>query len=530
MTTPCSFTLVLHAHLPFVRHPEHPVFFEEEWLFEAITETYIPLIQAAERLRSDGITTAFNLSISATLATMLRDPLLQQRYRDRLVRQHRFATEQAEKAPSNVRPALAFHRDRFASVLETYDGLHRDVLAGFEAMQANGVELMTTAATHGFLPLLDPQSIQLQLQTGRRLYTDLFGHPPSGLWLPECGYHPQFEADIVENGYRYTILERHGLEHAVPQPRSGTWAPIITPGGLICFGRDHATARQVWSRDVGYPGDPVYREYHRDWSAQCSEHDLNPLQPAASQRSGCKVFRITGPGPDKAIYNPKMARHRASIHARHFIDLCRQIDDHPSKRPPTTPHRVAPYDAELFGHWWFEGPWFLESVFRIAATEPDVHAITLSAYLDRVTELDVCQAAISTWGDRGYNEVWLNPRNAHWLPQLRHAAATFVRVVGPKPLSSALEQRAAAQAARELQLAQASDWPFMLDRETSVQYATRRLRDHLGRLQWLLESLERGTIDESILDGIERLDPIFPNVEVDTAPPSRTPRFEQCTL
>ncbi|MEO7297256.1 MAG: DUF1957 domain-containing protein, partial [Verrucomicrobiota bacterium] len=261
--------LVLHSHLPFVRHPEHEKFLEENWLFEAITETYVPLIQKMDGWLRDRMETRLTLTLSPTLCSMLLDPLLQERYLRHLNGLIELAEKEIHRThwePSTHQLAWMYHH-RFTTVRDTYFAYGKNLVGAFRKFQEQGkLEIITTAATHALLPLMadHPQSIRAQILVARDHYRSCFGCDPRGIWLPECAYVDGVENFLQEANIRWFIIDTHGILHAKPRPRYGVFAPIFTPNGLAAFGRDLDSARQVWSREEGYPGDVQYRDFYRD--------------------------------------------------------------------------------------------------------------------------------------------------------------------------------------------------------------------------------------------------------------------------
>ncbi|HXE42298.1 MAG TPA: hypothetical protein VN516_04665, partial [Candidatus Baltobacteraceae bacterium] len=371
-------SLVLHAHLPFVRHPEHEKFLEESWLFEAVTETYIPLVQIFEGWRRDGMDTPLTISLSPTLCSMLLDPLLQQRYEKHLDGLIALAEKEIHRTHWDraFRELAWMYHHEFSLARETWRHYGGNLVDAFKKFQdENRIEIITTAATHALLPLLTnhPSSIRAQILMARDHYQTCFGREPRGIWLPECAYVDGVEMFLQEANIRWFILETHGILHAKPRPRYGTFAPIYTQNGIAAFGRDHHSARQVWSKNEGYPGDARYRDFYRDIGFDLDFDYVRPHLPSPANRgfTGIKYFRITG-GPQKEIYQRDLALQSASEHAQHFLDqriaqaqrLTGILD-----RPPIV---VAPYDAELFGHWWYEGPEFLDYFMRKAIYDQQV--------------------------------------------------------------------------------------------------------------------------------------------------------------
>ncbi len=514
-------SLVLHAHLPFVRHPEHEKFLEEEWLFEAVTETYLPLLEVLEGWRRDGMDTRLTLCLSPTLCAMLRDPLLQDRY----VRHLNGLIELGEKEVHRTYWDRAYHglalfyHERFQRLRNAYFNYGRDLvgaLAGFQ--NAGTLEIITTAATHGLLPLLagHPPSIRGQILTARDHYRDCFGRNPRGIWLPECAYVDGVEHVLQEAEIRWFIIDTHGVLHAKPRPRYGVFAPIFTQNGLAAFGRDLDSAKQVWSKHEGYPGDARYRDFYRDIGFDLDFDYVRPHLATDSVRTftGIKYHAITGGAGEKLVYDRRAALETAAQHAQHFLEARMTQISRLAEIMDRPPLLLSPYDAELFGHWWYEGPEFLDYFVRKTVFDQQIVKLTTPhEYLQQNPTQQVAQPAASSWGEEGYWKVWLNERNEWILPHLDIAATRMTELVKKFPNPTGLTARALQQAARELLLAQSSDWPFILRTGTSPEYAKRRVKDHLLRFIALHEQLTQTKIDEEWLLRIEGRDNLFPNIE-----------------
>lgn len=515
--------IVLHAHLPYVRHPEYDSFLEENWLFEAITETYVPLLHMLKRLHGAGLKNCLTLSLSPTLMSMLRDPFLQQRYLKHLEKLLRLADEEVKRTrgDADFAPLARLYQQRLTEVEHTYkESCGQDLLAAFVDYAEQGVlELMTCAATHGYLPLLrqEASSVRAQLKAGADSFQTMTGLQAEGVWLPECGYYQGLEALVEEAGFRYFFLDAHGILNARPQPYYGVSAPIVCPNGIAAFGRDPATSRQVWSRDEGYPGDPHYRDFYRDIGFDLELDTIAPyiLDGRTRIQTGFKYYRITGAGDEKQPYRPEQAVERVQIHADDFVERSCQALYAQGQRKDPAPIIVSPYDAELFGHWWFEGPDWLEAVItRMAGEAADVGLTTPSRYLQENPRQQVALPADSSWGDGGYNAFWLNPGNDWVYPYLHDAAQRMhmlAQIYGDEPEGSQ-RYRALQQAGRSLLLAQASDWAFIMKTETSKEYAYNRTRDHLARFNYLEHAVRSGEFDERQLQALEVMDPIFPQL------------------
>ncbi len=517
-----SFAFVLHAHLPFVRHPEHDDFLEEDWFFEALTETYLPLIRMMRGLREDGVPFRLTISLTPTLGAMLRDELLQQRYLrhlDRLIALARQESERNRHHPQ-LRNLGEFYERLFSEARAFFDEtLERDVVRAFRELQEQGnLEIIASAATHGFLPLLQdfPEAQRAQIRIGCDSYREMFGREPTGFWLPECGYSSGLDAILQEANIRWFVIDTHGLLFGQPRPRYGLFAPAYTPAGPAAFARDGESSREVWSAESGYPGDPVYRDFYRDVGFDRPQAELQAfVKPEGVRKfSGIKYHRVSGRTEEKEFYDPAWALAAADEHARDFFEKQRarflglgDLDFDPVV--------VSPFDAELFGHWWFEGPRFLESFIRIAAREAEGFRLTTPGeFLRSHPSQQIVRLNPSSWGENGFNSVWLDEKNAWIYPVLHAATRRMIELARThRGTNDAATERALRQAARELLLAQSSDWAFLLKNQTAPEYATARTREHLLRFNRLAESLHSGKIDSPFLSECEARTPIFPNLD-----------------
>ena len=517
-------SLVLHAHLPYVRHPEHPQFFEERWLFEAINECYLPLIGVFDRLLNDGVPFRIALSLSPTLAAMLEDDLLQRRHLDHTARMIEVAEREIRRLRNDARfhPLAAGYRDFYRDAARMFEGrCRRRVAAVFrEFVEAGAVEPLAGAATHAYLPLWKAHApaVRAQLAVGAAEARGTWGVAPNGVWLPECGFYPGLECELAARGLRYFFVESHGLLRASSRPRGGVHAPVVCPNGVAAFARDRECAQRVWSAEEGYPGDPAYRDFHADAGHEIAPSLLAEWLPGAAGPApiGLRYYRVTDRrGGPKQPYRPADAAARAAEHAEDFVrhGIARLERLAPALDAP--PIIVAPFDAELFGHWWFEGPRWLEGVIRRLAETPAVALATPGDYLERHTRLQCAVPAESSWGRGGAHSVWMEGGAEYLQPRLRAAAEAMhalAREYREAPAAS-IAGRAARQAARSLMLAQASDWPFLIHTGAAPEFARKTLRDHLARFHYLETALRAGAVDERRLRAIETLDAVFPQLD-----------------
>ena len=510
--------IVLHAHLPFVRHPEHERHLEERWFYEALIECYLPILDMLDRLAGENVPVAFTMSLTPPLAAMMRDELLRKRFEGHLTRMEQLAEKEMVRLYGNeeLAPLATFYREELARVRAVWERHGGDVVGAFcTHWDAGRIELITCSATHCYLPamLREPAGVRAQLRLGMQSFEQLVGRKPLGMWLPECAYHPEIDSAMADAGVRFTILDTHGVTRARPQPPFGEHAPILSPGGVAFFARDQESSRQVWSREEGYPGDAYYRDFYRDIGFDLPEEHLYGEVVGDGNRlmTGIKYYRITGKRVNKQPYIPSVAKERVWEHAGDFVrNRAMQLEHLSRTMGGVMPIVVSPYDAELFGHWWYEGPMFLEAVFRRLAEGSShslggVEAITLRAYLERHPVAASATPSASSWGAGGYGEVWVGPKSAWVWRHVHHATRYASWLVKKHRGATGTKGRALDQIVRELLLLQSSDWPFILHTGTASGYALARLQAHDHRLRKLAHFVEN---DVSTNDDAKWLDDV----------------------
>ncbi|OPX86608.1 MAG: 1,4-alpha-glucan branching enzyme [Pelotomaculum sp. PtaB.Bin104] len=515
--------LVLHAHLPYVRHPEHQDFLEEKWLYEAITETYIPLIQVFDKLIEDQVKFRMTITLSPPLISMFTDPLLQERYvlhLDKLI--ELAGKEEGRTYGSPFHETALMYKQRFYEARSIFcDRYNRNLVSAFKKFQDMGrLEIITCGATHGYLPLmmLYPEAVRGQIKTAVDLHTRHLGRPPAGIWLPECAYAPGVDEILKENGIKFFFTDSHGVLYASHRPRFGIFAPIYCPSGVAAFGRDVESSKQVWSSQEGYPGDYEYREFYRDIGYDLDQDYIGPyIHPDGIRvHTGMKYYKITGKVDlsQKEPYNHWRADEKAAQHAGNFMFNRELQVKHLVSLMDRPPIIVAPYDAELFGHWWFEGPKWLDYLIRKIAFDQDtIEMVTPSDYLQRFPCNQVATPCSSSWGNKGYHEVWLCGANDWIYRHLHMAAGMMTELANNQPHAGSLHRRALNQAARELLLAQSSDWAFIMSTGTMVEYAIKRTKTHLLNFFKLYDEIKGNRIDEGYLAYLENTNNIFPDID-----------------
>lgn len=514
------FSLILHAHLPYVRHPEYEEFLEEDWLYEAITETYIPLIVMFDNLATDNVKFNITMTISGTLANMLEDELLANRYLKHLDKMIKLCELEKERLKDSYEMFEVANHNHFVftRAKEYFLKYDKKLLRAFKYYQDRGnLEIIPVTATHGMLPMMKDlkEAANAQVLQAKLDYMKHFGVEPKGIWLAECAYYKGQDKYLADHGITYFIVDSHGILHSDPRPVYGVFAPVYTTNGVAAFARDLESSEQVWSSEVGYPGDALYREFHKDAGYDLDYDYIKEFLHSDGVRRniGVKYHAITDKkGTHKAIYSPSKAYDRAKQHAYDFVfNRSKQIEYLATKMKYKKPIIVSPYDAELYGHWWYEGPIFLEHLFR-AIQISNFDSITPSKYLEKYPINQVVDVSMSSWGANGYYDVWVDGSNDYIYRHLHKAAEKMIELAKIEPKDE-LEYRALNQMARELMMAQTSCWPFIMFTGTMVGYAHKKISDHVNRLFKIYEDIKSGNIDESWLSEIEYRDNIFRDID-----------------
>jgi len=511
------FIPVLHSHLPFVKHPEYDYFLEEHWLFEAITECYIPLLRNMKRLHDEGTRFALTVSITPPLAEMLSDKHLMHKYEKYLDRQIELGFKEIQRTRGSEEEGLAkFYKTLFEDSKDFFiNFLQRDILNGYRYFSDLGyLEIITCAATHGFLPLLNvnEKAVEVQIEVAIEAYKKHFYKAPKGIWLPECAYYEGLDAILKRYGIEFFFVDTHGLIYSNPTSIYGAYAPCYTPHQVAVFARDAESSKQVWSSKEGYPGDVNYRDFYRDIGYDLDfEYIKDYIDPDGTRVfTGYKYHKITGETVHKQIYDPHYAFQLTKVHAQNFhFNRAKQLE-FLNANMDEKPVIVSPYDAELFGHWWFEGPEFLYHLFKEIDKHKVMEVITPSNYLQKHPKHQVVIPAQSSWGDKGYFDVWLNGGNDWLYPHLHYMADLMQDLARKrKDESNFLNIRVLNQMVKELLLAQSSDWAFLMTTSTAVEYSVQRSKEHISNFHKLHTMIEDGCVDIDALEYMEHKNSIF---------------------
>ena len=537
------FTFVLHTHLPYVRkHGRWP--FGEEWLYEAMSETYLPLLMEFERLSSSGVRFNIVVNITPVLAEQLADEYVKrefERYLERKIEK----TEEDLKSGQYDEKAVMASLEHFRKVYDYWRAINGDIIGKFRELQERGyVEIITSAATHGYLPLLGrDEAIRAQIANGIATYEKHFGRRPRGIWLPECAYRPAGEWELpggrkVKRRGIEEFLEEFGIEYFFVESRLIDEGPVtrgygeipLYEGGkstlrpywikgsrVVVFGRNRETGHQVWSAHYGYPGDFWYREFHRK-----------------APESGGQYWRITGKDVelgDKEFYDPDKAMERVEEHARHFVSLVEKLLSEFEEETGEKGIIVSPYDTELFGHWWFEGVKWLGRVLELMASR-GIETVTLSRFIENYSgERHEIELPEGSWGANSDHSTWWNEETEWTWEHVYRAEDRMVALASRFYGRDGTADRILKQLARELLILEASDWQFLITTGQAKEYGKRRVLIHSRDFHRLANELVRyvktGEFDGKLLEELEERDNAFKPVIVAHYVSGNPPELEE---
>jgi len=543
-------SFVLNAHLPFVREytdsarsyelfddeeadvksvekPEYtfetnqdqdqdnliPCSVEESWFFEAVSETYLPLLGVFDRLEGAHIPFRLGISISPVLGQMFCDDYLIKKYIAHLERQIEFGRHEVERLEGRDECALAQHYfdqavERHAAFTIRYD---RDILKAFDHYQKKGrIELIAAPATNAFLPFLCrfPEAVRAQMETALTFYRYALGISPRGFWPGELGWTKDLSSYIYSYGLNYTIVNSHGLLFGKPPPSRGTFYPVKTGEGLFVLGCDYTASTVISKMQKEGP----YRDNNRDVVDEPENGEINPFIAKNGEKyhSGYKYWQKKS----DRLYDPAQAKSFIHESARELLETLNGRLSSASAHMKEMPISLCAFNADSFGRQWHGGDHFIESLFRLAVDYGELQFMTPSEYLFQqpISALEASHPEFSSWGDNGYAELWLDSSNDWIYRHINHSIERMVELADRFTEDSSLKERALNQAAREILLAQASDWPALLYREESAEYAKKQIESALQNFTNIYESLGRSHISAEWLTNLERRHNIFPNI------------------
>ena len=511
---------VLHSHLPYVHHPEKDKCLEENWFFDALAETYLPLISVLKKLYEEKVRYRITISLSPTLTTMMMDELLQQRFVAYLEDKISLGEKEIERNKNNadILKLSKLYKLHYEKCLHEFEKEYkRNLIKIFKTLEKAGcIEIITTTATHAFMPLYQefPRVVEAQIHTAVISYGRVFGQAPRGMWIPELAYFPGLGKYMKQHGIDYSFIAAHGQLFAGKKSKYGVYAPVETSSGMLAFSRDIPASRSVWSAEDGYPGDQVYRDASQDIGFEQPLDYIGPhiFDDKIRINTGYKYYRIDA-GEKFHLYRPEKAEAKAVAHADNFLyQRIKQVKKLSGlmDRPPMI---ICPYDSEIFGKWWYEGLIWLEHVIRKTAVCEELEMRSPSQYIDEYKENEKVEPIFSSWGNKGYSAVWLGGANDWIYRHIHKASERMQELVLRFPNETGLKKRVLDQAAREVLLSQASDWPFIMKSCLNADYAKMRVKWHLHNFNKIYDNLCRNTVNTEWLTRIEKENKIFPDLD-----------------
>jgi|TergutMp193P3_1026864.scaffolds.fasta_scaffold00061_12 1,4-alpha-glucan branching enzyme len=523
-----AISIVLEAHIPFVREfnkeDDLSQAGEEGRFFEFVSETLLPLLETLTRLENDHVSFRLALAISPVLCHMLNDEHLQKKYLAYIDKQIEFGRQELERTSDNgdlnklVQDYYNRIVDRRIAYTERYE---KKLLKAFDFYRRKGkVEILASCATHAFLPFMshNSEALQAQMEVPVSGYRRHFGSCPQGFWLPDLGWTSALEPYLRAYNFTYSILDSHGVLFGKPMPNKGCFYPVKTPNGTFILARDLYAVREIEK----IAGDELYRRNDRDAGYELPLETVSPFLSAEGERrrTGYKYWARSyrenrfGGALENSVYNPQKAHDRVIEHARAFLENTIARLEEASKHMEEVPISVYAHNADYFGRFWHEGPQFIEALFRMAEGYRDFQFICPSEYIfkQNLSSLQVVSPEFSSSGVNGYAETWLDVSNDWIYRHLYRSMERMTELAERFPDDSGLKERALNQAAREILLAQSSDWPALLHRQDSTEYARSQAENALRNFTTIYEALGSNYISTEWLTTLERRHNIFPNI------------------
>jgi len=516
-----AISLVLEAHIPYVKEfnkdDDLSQSGEEGWFFESVSETFLPLLEVLDRLEDEHIPFRLGLAISPVLCSMLCDERLQKKYLHYTDKQVEFGEHELERtvkmSEMNNLAQIYYKqiKERQCAYSERYE---KNILKAFDFYRKKGkVEILASCATNAFMPFVshNAESLQAQMEIPFSAYRRSFGGIPQGFWLPALGWTPELEPYLRAYNFNYTIIDSHGLLFANPPPHKGTFFPVKTPNGTIILARDFNAVREIEQ----ITGDEAYRDNDRDVGYELSSDMVKPFLSTEGERhrTGYKYWPVSGNGKN-TVYNPQSANERAEKHAELFLKNTITRLEEAAKYMKEPPLSLYAQNADNFGRLWHEGPKFIETLFRMAAEYSGLQFVCPNEFIfkQNISSFQIVEPEFSSWGFNGYAETWLDASNDWIYRHLSRSMERMTELAERFPDDTGLKERALNQAAREILLAQSADWPALLYRQDSTEYARNQAENALRNFTTIYEALGSNYISTEWLTTLERRHNLFPNI------------------
>ncbi|MDR3130775.1 MAG: DUF1957 domain-containing protein [Treponema sp.] len=494
---------------------------EEQWFFEALSCTYLPLLELFDRLEKDRVPFRLSISFSPLLCYMLQDRYLLGRYLSYVDRQIEFGSREMERTrndPELHRLARSYYDqavDRRILFTGRYGG---NPLWVFDYYQRKGrVEILATAATHAFLPAyIDcPEAIRAQLETAILSFRRTFGRVPQGFWLPELGWVPDLDGFLRAYGFVYTIADTHAGLMGSPKTSKGSFYPVRTPAQTLVIFRDFHACRNIQDMETGFRLSPDYLDFDADAGFELPADMAGLFLDSERGRikTGCAYYTNGGRGREKRVYDPDLAAALAREQALSFLTARSSVLRKAGNLGGPGAVSLCAWDADFLGRFWREGTCFLEALFREAPGR-NLRFLTPGEYFSRQNSRGIARIMpeFSSWGFNGYAESWIDASNDWIYPHVMSALDRMLELAERFPNDVGIKERALNQAAREILLVQASDWPRMLYKHEYSAYAREQVETTLRNFTTIYEALGSNHIDMEWLTTLERRHSFFPDI------------------
>lgn len=514
-------SLVFHinAHHDFFANLENNDQRKYNSLFTAITETYLPLLNMFANLEADGIPFKINMMFSPSLCTMLTDPIMQQSYiewLDKLINLGEAEVKRQKGNPEKKALAEKQLQHLIYSKRDFTETLNQDIISKISYYEKRGnLELVATAATDCFLPhYIDiKEAVNAQIETGLHAHKYFFNSVPEGFWLPQLGYTPGLENSIKEYGFRYTILDSHGLLFANPLPSAGIFSPVRCHNSLVVFARDNETQSEIEGFD-GYIHNGVYRDQNRDigFEANLNELELFLSNDHMRLSTGFKYYaKKKDVNYNSFSYDENAAIDQVALDAKDFLD---KKSEKLAKAQEILQGKdvslVCTFNADTFGQTWHEGVMWLEQIFRQAATREDLQIVTMESLTTDHYSFEKTEPYLSSSSGTGYGEDLLDSTNCWMLRYIRKSCDRMIDLSTRFTEDSGLKARSLNLGAKEVLLAMASDWAKMINQRTFPEYAEKEFIKCVLNFSTLFDSLGSNSISTEWLTNVEHEHTIFP--------------------
>lgn len=507
---------IFHAHVPYIRHVKSNEPLEIAQFYEMLSYGLLPFLRMCNRLHADAVPFKCALVISPLLCEMLKSSTHKEQYRCYLERHIAFAEQELQQTSDKhqqtlMRGCLDFllqNREDFTVLYKT------DILSKITFFAEKGaIELLATSATPCFFPFYQdmPEALAAQIEQGLNSFREDFATSPSGFWLPLMGYASGLDGIIKSYGLDYTVLETQSFLFANRSPVNGIFTAAMGESGLVFLGKDTGACSEVMQPDTGFYMNPNYLDTNKDVGFDLDAQKLSSLfDVEKGRRKTGFCYRKHSGEP----YEPAVGAAQAETDAARFLENRYRVLTEAATLLDTEPLcSVSILPLQFLGKVWIEGMYWLESVYRKLAQMHDMQCVVPSEYLKRMKRIQNITPFYASSLPSGYADELVNSSNDWMLPRIQKATERMIDLAGRFPDGQGLKKRTLNMAAKELLLAQSTDWPLMVDAQASAEYAIAQCAEHLDTFSNVYDSLGSGTLSADQLIAREKDYPLFQEMD-----------------